>query len=135
MAGNRDTHRVSCKCALFSPDGGQVLVIDYGKEGYGLPGGHIDANESPDQAMARELFEELGLKDIELEHGDFMLHRNGKIVLGYTGTLATSTQLKPQVEEMQDAIWVEVDGIENGSVSVPSYGKFICQYRPSNVVV
>lgn len=131
MAGNRDTHRVTCKCALFSPDQKQVLVVDYGKEGYGLPGGHIDAGESPDQAMARELFEELGLKNQTLNHADFMMHQNGKIILGYVGILDTSTQLRPQIEEMQQAIWVDVDDVRSGKVSVPSYHRLICEYQPS----
>ncbi len=131
MAGNRDTHRVTCKCALFSPDHKQVLVVDYGKEGYGLPGGHIDAGESPDQAMARELFEELGLNNQTLNHADFMMHQNGKIILGYIGTLDTSTQLRPQIEEMQQAIWVDVDDVRSGKVPVPSYYRLICEYQPS----
>ncbi len=131
MMRTRDTHRVTCKCALFSPDCSQVLVVDYGKEGYGLPGGHIDAGESPDEAMARELFEELGLKDQKLQHADFMMHQNGKVILGYVGTLDPTVELTPQVEEMQQAIWVDVDDVKNGKVSVPSYSDLVCKNRPN----
>lgn len=125
MDRRRDTHRVTCKCVLFSLDRKKVLVVDYGKEGYGLPGGHIDEGESPDTAMARELFEELGLKEIPLKHADFGQHRNGKIVLGYHGAIDVDTPLVPQDSEMKRAVWVEVKDIVNGKIEVPSYKNLI----------
>lgn len=112
-----------------------MLVVDYGKEGYGLPGGHLDAGETPDQGMARELFEELGLENVHLRHADFMQHANGKIILGYVGTLDPTTELKPQIEEMQGALWVDVDDVMSGKVSVPSYGELICNYNPNRINV
>jgi len=92
MSRRRDTHRVSCKCALFSPDGNKVLVVDYGKEGYGLSGGHLDKGEALDQGRARELFEELGLENVHFQHADFMQHANGKIIPGYVGILDPDTE-------------------------------------------
>lgn len=84
MNRQRTLLRVSCKCAIFSPSGNKVLLADYGREGYGLPGGHVDENETPDNAMRRELNEEIGADVENLKHADFFLHPNGKIILGYT---------------------------------------------------
>ncbi|ACK51444.1 NUDIX hydrolase [Methylocella silvestris BL2] len=52
-------------CALIDADG-RVLIAQRpeGKELAGLwefPGGKLDANERPEQALIRELFEELGI--------------------------------------------------------------------------
>ena len=56
-----DQHEVSVKVALYSRDGKRVLMMYYPHDdGFGLPGGHIDAGETPDVALERELREELG---------------------------------------------------------------------------
>lgn len=49
--------------ALISDECGRVLLIreGYGAERYGLPGGVIEAGETPRDATAREVREELGL--------------------------------------------------------------------------
>jgi ADP-ribose pyrophosphatase YjhB (NUDIX family) len=47
---------------LIRDEAGRVLLVDptY-KDGWDLPGGMVEANESPRAAAARELGEELGL--------------------------------------------------------------------------
>jgi len=43
---------------------GQILLIqeNYGRYAYGLPGGHVEPNESPLAAAVREVAEETGLE-------------------------------------------------------------------------
>ena len=42
---------------------GKLLVVRLQQEGnYSVPGGHVDFGESPQQALARELIEEVGIK-------------------------------------------------------------------------
>lgn len=130
MNSTRDLHRVTCKCAIFNLDGTKVLLSDYGNEGYGLPGGHLDLGETPDQAMARELLEELGIDDIAFQHADFLLHPNGKIVLGYTAQYSDTKELTIQLEEIKAAVWVDVASIADGNIAVPSYGDFILNNQP-----
>lgn len=67
-------------CALFSPSG-RVLLAQRpeGKAMAGLwefPGGKVDAGETPEQALAREMFEELGIriKVSDLEPVTFASH-------------------------------------------------------------
>jgi len=122
--------RVTCKCALYTPDSKKVLLAEYGPDNFGLPGGHIDLNETPDEAMQRELSEELGLSGIGINRKDFFFHPNGKLVLGDTATLEESTPLIAQLDEISAAVWVEVDKIADGTVGVPSYRDFILKYRP-----
>ncbi|RBM16064.1 NUDIX domain-containing protein [Streptomyces sp. PT12] len=48
---------------ILRDDTGRVLLVNptY-KDGWDLPGGMVEANESPVEAASRELFEELGIK-------------------------------------------------------------------------
>jgi 8-oxo-dGTP pyrophosphatase MutT (NUDIX family) len=130
MTNSRDRLLVSCKCALYSPDGTKVLLADYGSLGYGLPGGHINEGEVPDEAMNRELKEELGIKGIVLRRRDFFLHPKGKLILGYTGTLDPSTVLIPQLSEIDGGYWASVADIISGKVIVKSYKDFILANQP-----
>ena len=48
--------------AFFRDDQGRVLLVDpVYKEGWDLPGGAVEAEESPHAAWRREVAEELGL--------------------------------------------------------------------------
>ncbi|MDT0307922.1 NUDIX hydrolase [Streptomyces sp. DSM 44917] len=47
---------------LRDPDGKILLVNPTYKEGWDLPGGMVEANESPLDAARRELLEELGIR-------------------------------------------------------------------------
>lgn len=79
---------VSSKAAIFNLKLNKILVINIvQRDCYGLPGGHLEKDESPDQAIYRELYEECGIHLNNLKHVDFFLHESGKIILGYTGTI------------------------------------------------
>ena len=83
---------VSTKAAIYSKDASHILVIYINKnKSWGLPGGHIEAGETPDQAIKRELMEECGLTIPHLQRRDFFLHSEGKITLAYTGVAPSHT--------------------------------------------
>lgn len=126
--------RVSCKVALYTPDGSKVLAVEYSPGNFGLPGGHIEAGEHPDDAMHRELHEELGLKDLALDRKDFWLHDNGKLILGFIGTLHEDASLVLQEEELRSALWVPVVDVESGVFAIPSYDQFIVRNQPRNYI-
>ena len=43
-------------------EGGEVLFVEHPERGWEIPGGHLEANESPDEALVREVREETGLE-------------------------------------------------------------------------
>ncbi|MBL6884095.1 NUDIX hydrolase [Candidatus Poseidoniaceae archaeon] len=43
-------------------NGGRVLFVEHPERGWEIPGGHVEFEETPDDALLRELYEETGLK-------------------------------------------------------------------------
>lgn len=132
MKHERYLSRVTCKAALYTPDGRKVLIVEHGDKGNGLPGGHLEANETPDETIRRELWEEIGIKDVVLERKDFWVHHNGKLVLGFTGTLDESAAFTLHDGEITKVMWVDVDKIVSGEVPAYSYDKFIGAFQPAS---
>jgi len=81
----RKQFNVTTKAAVYSKGLQKVLVIHMDRDDkWGLPGGHMEENETPDEAMARELFEECGVKAVKLERKDFFMHLEwNKLILSY----------------------------------------------------
>lgn len=122
--------RVSCKAALYTHDRKKVLLAEYGPGDYGLPGGHMEEGETPERAMARELFEELGIKDVDLERKDFWPHHsNSKLILGFTGEFDDTRPLVIQEKELSAAKWVPIADIANGTITAQSYDEFILKFQ------
>jgi len=102
----RKLYEVSTKAAIFDSSNQHVLVINmdkikrYGKNNYGLPGEHVEDDETPDQAIIRELHEECGINPNNLQHKDFFLHYSGKLILGYVGSV-NNIKLKSQQDELE----------------------------------
>jgi len=57
----------SAGAVTFYKEGSNIefLLLHYGKGHWGFPKGHIEANESEEQAMLRELEEETGINDVK----------------------------------------------------------------------
>lgn len=93
--------RVSAKAAIYNKTRDKVLVIHMDQvNDWGLPGGHIEEGETPDEAIARELLEECGVVSSNLGRADFFMHSNGKLILAYTGT-ADSETLKSEQDNLE----------------------------------
>ena len=110
LQAGRDLHRVCTKAVIYTPNKSHVLVMHMYKgtsrEMYGLPGGHIDAGELPDDTIVREIKEELGVTISGLRHCDFFVHENGKVVLVYIGTLPLDVNLVPSDPAKEIGTWL-----------------------------
>ncbi|MGW6235399.1 NUDIX domain-containing protein [Streptomyces sp. NPDC055037] len=104
--------RVAADVLLRDPSGRVLLVNPTYKPGWDLPGGMAEANEPPEQAVRRELREELG-RDIAVRgllvvdwvapHGPW----DDQIAFIFDGgTLNSAEELRPHDEELSEARFV-----------------------------
>lgn len=134
-----DRHEVSIKVALYSSDGKRTLLMrHWGDAGFGLPGGHIDAGEMPDEALERELREELGMT-IDATPAGFYVRdpydttaKNHKIILGYTATVDDDIELPGQACDGSEAgpVWLTRAEVETTDKLAPGYRDFVLKWWP-----
>jgi len=122
--------KVVTKAALFNGDKSKVLVIhmDHNNE-YGLPGGHIEKNETMNEALERELLEECGVTTRSIKRADFFTHSNGKIVLAYVGTLDHDDVHSQQDNREGIPKWLTRQEFEKINID-PGYRKLVLDNWP-----
>src|SRR6185369_5408528 len=102
--------------AVIQNEKGQVLLLKHSfrsGSGWGLPGGFLEAGEHPEQALRRELHEEIALEVRQVEIFTarsfkrpqqveilFRCHANGAV--------------KPQTIEIEQAQWFSVNSLPRG---------------------
>ena len=95
----------------------QVLLVRHGKGHWALPKGHGEKDETPEQTARRELAEETGIKDVELDNSKtfeehYFFKQNGesisKSVTYFVGKVS-SKSVKIQPAEISDYAWLSFD--------------------------
>lgn len=107
--------------ARFSATAGAIVIDDHGRllllkhvfrtgSGWGIPGGFIQAGEQPEEAVRRELREEVGL---ELEHVEIALirtlHNTQQIEIIYY--CRPKGEAQPQSVEVERAAWFSLQAL------------------------
>jgi 8-oxo-dGTP pyrophosphatase MutT (NUDIX family) len=129
----RPKHHVSAKVALYSHDLGSVLVMYYPKRGTnGLPGGHVESKENPDDTIRRELIEELTLTVDTMKRTDFFLHKGntGRVILAYTAIAPSEVSITPTDPKFEYAKWVTKNEFEAITMA-PGYTRFVLENWPN----
>jgi 8-oxo-dGTP diphosphatase len=115
-----DLDNVTAVHAIVEDDRGKILVAMHRKKGMGLPGGHVENNETPKQAIIRELREEVNLlvDDVKLYCilTTDRFERDTHIVI-YSTHLPKLQEPKPDLQEVIDIKWLTrteyIDSSEN----------------------
>jgi len=103
---------------------GKVLVVSQHGNSWSLPKGHIDEGETALEAAKREIYEESGIKDLELikNLGEYQRYKIGKTggedkseLKNITIFLfkTTETALQPVDPDNPEARWVDKEKVAN----------------------
>lgn len=123
---------ISTKVAIYSSDGQSVVVMKYSHAGYGLPGGHMEKGETPDDTLVRELREELGIELPSLVRKDFFF-RNEKqtsMILGYVSSVPADFSFYPPNPQKEHGVWMTRQEVDACSLLSPAYKAFIASAWP-----
>jgi mutator protein MutT len=82
-----------------------------------LPGGHIEGQESPKEALYREMQEEVGIVPIDIAYVCTLLHRSQEFrKLHYFAVTRWEGAIIPQ--EAASVLWIPLDALENLDLDV-----------------
>jgi 8-oxo-dGTP pyrophosphatase MutT (NUDIX family) len=111
----------SAACAVVTDPAGRVLLVKcHNRAPYGPPGGVVDVDESPQDAVVRELEEETGLRlppgrllavSWITAGGSSVADMPGVQFVFDMGTVPSGTQLVLQGREVADAAWVHPEDL------------------------
>ena len=106
--------------ALVFNDAGEVLLIKHrfrAGSGWGIPGGFLERGEQPEEALRRELREEVGL---EVEHVEifgsrsFRKPRQVEILFLCRANAPEIATVKPRTIEVERAAWFSLQSLPTG---------------------
>ncbi len=123
----RNKFEVSVKIAIFNQDKTKILLMYMNwKDTYGLPGGHLEKNETITECLKREVYEETGLKIKEFSKKDFFFHSNKKkIILAYVTFTSDKNDAQAIVDGEGEPMWIEKQNFLEISNIDKSYKKFV----------
>lgn len=103
--------------ALIFNDAGQVLLLKHrfrAGSGWGIPGGFLEAGEYPEQALRREMREEIGLELEQVEIFTTRTFRTPQQVEILFRAHVNKVDLKPETMEVERAGWFALRSLPEG---------------------
>ena len=103
--------------AVVFDEGGRVLLLRHvfrAGSGWGIPGGFIKKGEQPDEAIRRELFEEIGLRLSDVELAFVRTLRRPSQVEVIFRCRAQEGEFAPRSVEIRSAEWFATEALPEG---------------------
>jgi 8-oxo-dGTP diphosphatase len=102
------THR-QCAAVIIQNERGEILFLEQHNGVYGIPGGIVDAGETPPMAAIREALEEACI-DVELEYiiGTYLLTGGGWpdiFATVYKANMSRGTPTAGDANEVTEILW------------------------------
>jgi len=115
MRATQTRFTVTAGAVIFNDDG-QVLLLKHrfrAGSGWGLPGGFLEAGEHPEQALRRELREEI---DLEVRNVEIFTARSFKRPrqIEILFRCRANGKVKPQTIEIEQADWFSLQSLPAG---------------------
>jgi 8-oxo-dGTP diphosphatase len=113
-------HR-QCAAVIIQDNKGKILFLEQQNSVYGIPGGIVDAGETPPMAAIREAFEEARI-EVELEYiiGTYLLTGGGWpdiFATVYKATILRGTPTVGDANEIKSILWREANDLPSPLVS------------------
>ncbi|MGY3568807.1 8-oxo-dGTP diphosphatase MutT [Vibrio sp. SCSIO 43135] len=122
---------------IFNPEQSQVFITKrpekLHKGGFWeFPGGKVEQGESPEQAIARELFEEIGIEVTQAKHFEHLEYDYPDKSLKFDFFTVNSFKNTPYGKEGQQGEWVDVAALSDyqfPEANVPILERVVATYR------
>ena len=85
-------------------DGGHVVFVKHPERGWEIPGGHLKANESPEDALIREVMEETGL-EIRLKKWNKEYYSSGWVAHVTTDSIPCPDHWVTEDDKVEEVGW------------------------------
>lgn len=101
-------------CLLYNKDSKKILMVyNYDTKGWSMPGGAVEENETLEQALIREVYEETGLsvkiKDIvAVNECIFQEKQEHAIFFTFSGEITGGNVSINNPEEISEIEWVDI---------------------------
>ncbi len=120
------------KCVIEYNDTILMVLNNYGKRRWTLPGGRIEKNETPSDAVRREVKEEVGIIVSEVRSlGEFLSTLEYKRDYIYCFCATTNNKdIKIDPNEIYEASWFPINKIPEDRTEIAS--KILRMYNPHN---
>ena len=84
--------------------GGHVVFVRHPERGWEIPGGHLNAGESPEDALIREVHEETGLV-VEITSWNKEYYPNGWVAHAITKSTPQPSSWTVEDEKVEEIAW------------------------------
>jgi NADH pyrophosphatase NudC (nudix superfamily) len=84
----------------------------------------MEQNETIEQAISRELFEECGITKSNIQKSDFFMNKTDRIILAFVGTTDQTDLLSQQNGLEGVPLWVDKDQFTRLNIN-PKYKDFV----------